>query len=201
MATVAHALTTKEKVKDLLNISVTTHDHVLDSLINGVTDWIESKCGDRRFARTTHSAKIYDSKGTDKLFLPHYPIASITSLEYRQGTWSSPTWQTYNANSYMLYGDAGYIHFSSKINKAPQYFRITYVAGYLIDFSDELNTSVHTLPFDLTQTATEMVSRAFDRRYSQGKKSESVEGQSVNWMTELEPSHQAVLTRYRNSFV
>ena len=52
MATIAYALTTKEKVKEFLGITGTTNDALIDSLINYITDFIESYVGGRRFKET-----------------------------------------------------------------------------------------------------------------------------------------------------
>lgn len=201
MATVAHALTTKEKVKEPLGISDSASDTLIDSIISGTTDWIESYCGGRRFKSTAYSNKIFDSKGGDALFLPQYPISTVSALEYRGGTWSTPIWTAFNANDYLLYGDRGYIQFSTRYNAYPQYFRVSYTAGFLIDFGRELDTTYHTLPFDVTQAATEIAVKSYERRLAQGKVSESVEGQSVTWAVnqDVSPEQMKVLNRYRRS--
>lgn len=207
MSTVSYALTTKEKVKTYIGIATgdTSKDALIDMLIAQVTDFIENFCGGRRFKSTSY-VEIYDSNKQDgtikgsKLFLNQFPVTTTqttTVVEYRSGTPSSPQWVTYNNNAYLLYDKSGYIHFYSILPVIAQGLRVTYTAGYLIDFANEFSAT-HTLPFDLTMVATELVAQQLNIRQSQGIASQSTEGQSITFKSDgaMTANQKAILRKY-----
>lgn len=199
MATVAYALTTRQKVKDFLNIQDNTKDAIIDSLINGVTDFIENYVGGRRFKSTSY-VEIKDTGYGSTLFFNQRPVISLSVVEYRTGVPATPIWLTYDANGYLPYLAAGFIRFFSRFRPIAQAFRLSYTAGYLIDFGNELDTTKHTLPFDITQVATEIVSKTFNVRLSQGIYQESTEGQSITYESdryELNDDHKIILNNYK----
>ena len=131
---------------------------------------------------------MYDTPNGDKLFLKKYPIVTLTSLKYRTGLVSVPTYVEFNADDYLLYSEEGYIKFFANfasLNGFEQGIRVVYDAGYLIDFTAITNPALHTLPLDLTQLANELVGFEFNRRTSQGISSETTEGQSITYNTRL----------------
>jgi hypothetical protein len=175
-----NALTTRTKVKSYMGISVTDFDTVIDELITGVTEFIQNYCGGRNFLSQNY-VEIQDTKhGRHKLFLKQTPVTALSAVEYRAGTPSAPIWNTYNADSYLLYGAPGYIHFYGALPSVAQGMRITYTAGYLIDFANEF-TVTHTLPADLTMAANEMIATILNTRKSGGITNESTEGQSITY--------------------
>lgn len=197
--TVSYALTTTAKVKAHLGISVSTYDTVIDTIVNWTTDFIEGYVG-KRFKETTYTQEEYDG-GVHCLFLKNYPVTTLSAFEYAQGLPSSPTWTAFSANDYKLYGNEGYIKsLAGTFANGSRNLRATYTAGYKIDFANEL-TSTHTLPFDVTMVATQLSAKIFDKRFSEGKSSENVEGQSINWMSELTPEQKSVLGKYQKNLV
>lgn len=198
MTLVSYALTTRQKVKDYLGISDSSKDTIIDILINGATDFIETYCGKRRFKSASY-VEIKDCNGQKRLFLNQYPVTAVASVEYRSGTPSSPTWVTYNADSYLKYLDEGYVQFYAKLPLVPQGMRVNYTAGYLIDFANEF-TATHTLPFDLTQVCTEIVAKKVGLATSQGISSQSTEGQSISFdvtAKDLSSEHKTILSTYQ----
>lgn len=195
-----YALTTLQKVKDYLGITDTTLDTLIQASINQQTDFIESFCGARRFLRTTYTGEIYDSKPGRCIFLNNFPITSLTAVYYRGGTVSSPVWNTYSADGYLLYGNSGYVKFYAMLPEVSQGLKFDYVAGYLIDFTHELDTTYHTLPFDLTQACTQLVAEDVNTRQAIGLSMMATEGQQVRISDkrgEIPASVKAVLTRYQ----
>ena len=198
MATVTYALTSKEKVKSFLGITDSSSDDVIDELISYVTDFIESICG-RRFKETTYTDEQYDARGQNDLFLKNYPISTLTTVKYRSGNVSSPTWISFDANDYLLYGESGFIHFMGKLPNYPKYVQVAYVAGYKIDWANELSAT-HTLPFDVAMVATEMVANLHETRKNQGIQSMSTEGQSVSFVDvqkQITQKQMTALTKYK----
>lgn len=198
MATVAHALTTKAKVKLQLQIpdATTTHDNFIDATIAYLTDWFEQACGGRRFKRTTYTNDIYDCNGGKRVYFKQWPASSVSAVEYNSGSYSTPNWVAFDANSYTVNLAAGYIEFVSELPVYAQYVRLTYAAGYLIDFTDEYNTAVHTLPFDIAGLITDLAVKAFNMRNASGVKQESTEGQSITYSDKLADEHVAVIAKY-----
>lgn len=179
MAVATYALTTLAKVKAALGITDSSKDTLIEAKINEVSIMIQNYCGGRNFLSQSYT-EIKDGKGHNKVFLNQYPATAIASVEYRGGTPSTPVWTAYSADDYYKYLDSGYVQFSAPLPRLPQCIRVNYTAGYLIDFANEL-TSTHTLPFDLTGVATEIVSTAINTAPAQGIDSQSTEGQSITF--------------------
>lgn len=196
MASVTYAITTTAKVKALLNLTSTdaARDALIDTLVSAVTDFIEGFCGGRRF-KSTDYVETYDTNNSDKVFLKQRPATAITTVEYRAGVPSNPTWMTYNADGYLKYLTEGYVKFFARFIPVPQAIRVTYTAGYLIDFTNELSAT-HTLPFDLTQVATELAATMFNRRYAGGIDREATEGQLIIWSSLLTDVQKSILKKY-----
>lgn len=199
MASVPYAITTTAKVKSYLALTSTdaARDAVIDTMVSAVTDFIENYCG-RKFISTNY-VEIKDTTAAKTIFMSNRPVITLTSVEYRAGVPSNPTWFTYSADAYLSYLKPGFIRFFGGMVAFPQAFRLTYTAGYLIDFTNELNPALHTLPFDLTQLATELVAKKFNLRFAQGIKSESTEGQSITYAApgELSDDHKQMLNSYK----
>lgn len=193
-----YALTTRQKVKDYLSISDTTKDTLIDELINYVSYFIQNYCGGRNFLSQSY-VEIKDPGGRTKLFLNQFPVTAVTLVEYRSGTPSTPVWVTYSADAYLPYLLEGYIHFYARLPLVPQGMRVTYTAGYLIDFTNEFSAT-HTLPEDLTMVCTEIVAKQVNTAQSQGIYSESTEGQSVQFdskVHKLSDNHEEILNSYK----
>lgn len=197
---VPYALTTIQKVEALIGLPTSaTNDALIGYLINSVSTFIQDYCGNKQFLSQSYSNEIYDAKpnvnehGGSTIFLHQFPVSTLTSIEYRGGTITSPIWTAYNANSYMLYDKTGMVKFFMRFPYFPQGLRINYTAGYKIDFNNEFNSTLHTLPFQITSVATELVAKAYQLRQSQGIKSQSVEGQSVTFDNSMTAEQKAVL--------
>ena len=184
----------------MLNITDSSSDSLIDMYIGYITDFIEGYCGGRRFARSTVTNEMHDTDNIHNVFLRNYPIVSLSAVEYRSGVISSPTWNTYTAEGYILYQEEGYVHFFGKLPKVMQGIRFTYVAGFLVDFTHETDPTLHTLPFDLTFVATELVVRLFQYKGTDGVKNMSTEGQSVMFFEAdkyLNEIHRSILGKYQ----
>jgi hypothetical protein len=173
-------LTTKEKVKTYLSLSGTTNDALLDELIKNITSQIEIFCN-RNFTEASYTEYFDTECGEDEVFLRNLPASTLTSVQYRGGTWGAITWFDFNINDYLLNSETGALEFASSLPDADKYLKVVYTGGYKIDFNNETSVTLHTLPFDLTQIATEMVAQLFTQRKSAGILSESTEGQSITY--------------------
>lgn len=180
----------KQLVKDYLEISGTTYDTLLTSLITRVCAWIEGYC-DRVFDSTVYTDEIY-SGGKKFLFLKKYPVSAITKIKYKSGSNSNPTWTAFTVDDYDLIDNrklrrAG--GWAPGVNTVwPQgvnNIRVSYTAGYT------------TLPSDLEQLIIELAAKKFNQRKSDGMSSEGVEGVNINWTRALSPEQKLVLNKYK----
>mgnify|MGYP001572886535 CR=1 FL=1 len=75
--------------------------------------------------------------------------------------------------------------------------RISYAAGYKIDFGHETDAAKHNLPFDVSALAERLAVKEFKRREDVGKSGETVGDATVNYFDHLEEEDKAVLARYK----
>lgn len=194
-----HALTTVARVKSRLGITVSTFDTLMISLINAATDRIEGECN-RRFLRTTYTNQIYSvpERGMKYLSLEQIPVVSITGIDYKAGTPASPSYTALIADQYELMsnGASGMVRIYETLPYGVNALRVTYVAGYLIDFAT-YGASTHTLPADITELCERMVVKAFKRRDNVGKSTESFEGSTVTWSKDLDEDEKQTLADYK----
>lgn len=128
----SYALTTKERIKDRLQITSTAFDTVLDRLIVSVSERIERMCN-RHFVQATYTNELYDGSGLyggrrGVIILKNAPIASIASVEYQGGLNSAPTWTAYRVDDYDVDTDLGAIF--GGFERGRRNIRVTYTAGY-----------------------------------------------------------------------
>lgn len=199
-----YALTQVNDVKSIIDIpaGTTTWDQTFIELINSATVWMENYCGRGRFATTTYTNETYDTdsepgdEGLERwLYLNAYPVTAFTTIEYRTGT---STYASYDSTAYETYAERGAIYFYGGIPKGKKTVRVTYTAGYVINWSTQ---GSHTLPHDLTHACRKLVLKEFSKRKAQGLTSESVGGASINWNEDLDPEIVQILSKYRRSFV
>ncbi len=200
---VPYALTTRQRIKDRLTITSANFDVLIDRLISASTDLIES-LANRRFKKTTYSNELYSVKGASPqyIFLKQIPVANVSLLQYRAGTPSNPNWTALSPDYYELLedGSSGIIRvygglftgFYSSINQ----IRVTYDAGYLIDFANA-GTATHTLPFDLSDLCERLAVKLFKKRESEGRQSESFEGGAVQWRELMDEADKLMISKYR----
>jgi hypothetical protein len=202
-----YALTTLQRVKDLMGITVTTADPVLLRLINSATDFIQSYCNEF-FMQKTYTNELYSiwAERQEYLMLNHGNVTALTSFQYRAGTPSTPNWTDFIVDQYELVEPDGngmsksgmiriYAGFAPLLYTGTNAIRATYTAGFLIDWPN-FGTATHTLPADLTSACENMIVRNWKHRESVGKKSESVKDSNVTWNDFLDGFDQDILERY-----
>ena len=73
------ALFTLAEVKTYLNISDTSEDYYLQTLVDMVDAYVK-KYTMRNLEETTYTKELYDGPGTNSLVLRNYPIISVTEV-------------------------------------------------------------------------------------------------------------------------
>lgn len=198
-----HALTTLARVKDrlALDLTKTTQDAVLIRLINAVTDYIESDCN-IRFKQTLYTDQLYsvwpENKLVDYVALKHAPVVNVASVSFRSGLPSTPNWIAMNTDQFYLLesGKSGLMRLFAGVVGGPNMLKITYTAGYLIDFTNYGDITKHSLPADLTDLAERLVVRWFKRREHEGKERETAAGDTVIWAKDLTVEDKDTLAGY-----
>lgn len=202
-----YALTTKERVKSRLDITATTFDGLINALISATTARIEKMAG-RRFKQTAYSQELYDGSdiyGTTLAILVanNGPMTELPVLEYKAGSNTDPTWYTYSENDYDVNLDMGVIYMNGTLPRGKRNVRLTYTAGYVIDFTSSYDVGVtHTLPAEITEVCEEVVVRLFKRRDSEGRTNESFQESSITWSDGVfTEENVATIRNYRRTFV
>lgn len=194
-----HALTSLARLKQRLTITSVDLDPVLERIINAATGYIEKHCN-RRFKKTTYTNEVHTvhARGQDMIALKQVPVVTLTSAQYRAGTPSSPSWTSFIADEFELVedGKSGLIRIYGGVPYGTNSIRFTYDAGYLIDFTDPTNPSLHTLPDELSDMCERIAVKLWKRRESEGKAQEAFEGGSVTWETLLTGDDQDILDQY-----
>lgn len=195
----SRALTNLERVKTRLSIDNANNDTLIERLIMGVTDHLESLCN-RKFGFATYTNEVYSitSGDIDMLALKQTPVVSLTSLEYRLGTVGSPAWTPYLADDYELINDgkSGLVRVYGGIYRGSNSIRATYTAGYKIAFDTPTNTALHNLPFDLTDLAERLITKRLKKRDHEGKLNESFDGGTLTWDVFIDASDREIVNRY-----
>ena len=193
------ALTTVARIKDRLKITDTGLDTLFLRMINAATDMIEQAC-ERRFLRQTYTQEKYSvlTQNMKYLQLRNFPVTTLTTIEYKAGTPSSPNYTALITDQFELMddGSSGIVRIYDVLPYGVNALRVTYTAGYLIDFAN-FGTSTHTLPADLTELCERLVAKWNRRRLDQGKATEGFDGGSVTWSLDLEPEEKAILANYQ----
>lgn len=128
------ALTTISRVKDRLDITGTTHDDLFTNLILGVTARIQQMTG-RRFIQATYTNELHDGGdgfGSRRVFLipKNAPLQSVSSVQYKLGPNSAPSWTTISSDDYDVDLVSGIIRFHYPLPDGFQNIRITYTGGF-----------------------------------------------------------------------
>ena len=199
MSLITNALTTKTRITERLVNYNSSFDGLIENLINGVSIFIENQCN-KKFVKNTYTNELYngnDCNYTDKLFLKNFPIITITKIEYRSND-DPEEWTTYETDTYLIEYDIGCIKLKETfIPSGIQNIRVTYDAGYKVDWTNYTDTTKHTLPFDLTDICNKLVIKEFKKRESIGKQNENIGGVSINWSNMIDDEVQTVINFYK----
>ena len=203
ITTPPNALTTAARVKANLGITVTDHDAVINQYVAECSEFIENMCN-RRFKRATYTQELYngsyaDGSAKNCLVLNAAPLVSISLPEYRTGLKSNPNWVTYPSDNYQEELAPAIIN--GRMPAGIQNIRATYVAGYLIDFTDPYNSTLHTLPAEISGLCERLVARRFKKRDSEGRTSDGFGGSTVTWGKLIEEADQSILSNYQRIII
>lgn len=202
---ITYALTTNTRIKSRLQITTTSFDDVLNTMIAAATARIEGITG-RRFASTTYTNELYD--GSDEYgnrktitILKEAPVTSVGSIAYKGGSNTNPIWTTMSADSYDVSLQDGIIY--TTMPSGIQNIRTVYTAGYAINFTDQYTAGSHALPFEITEVCERIVVKMFKKRDSEGRSQESFGDSSITWENSYISAEDmtTILGYCRNDFI
>jgi hypothetical protein len=191
----------------------TAFDTVLTRLINSVSSYISTECGRVSFVQQTYTNEVYSIDNPNRSFLTlrNTPVFSLTSLQFRAGTPSNPSWTDFTTDQYELIdpipnpSNSGALYYPKGIVRvygvlpsiSSNAIRATYVAGYPVNWANAGDQNTHMLPADITYVCENLVVRRFTRRQLAGKSSDRISDASVSWRNEIDAEDLDVLGQYR----
>jgi len=171
-------------------------DTVLIRMINAVTNYINNECGVLSFVKQTYVNDTYsiDNPRQKFLTLRNRPVISISSFQWRAGTPTNPSWTDFIADQYELVDartdpGSGTVWYPSGIIRiygalptlTSNMIRVSYIAGYPVNWANAEDRNTHMLPGDLTYLCENLVVRRFKRRQLAGMGSQALEGATSSW--------------------
>ena len=179
--TVDYALTTLSRVKDRQNITISDHDDTIKRMINTATDLIERYCN-RRFKEQTLTNEVYTIKANrnNQLVLKQAPVSSIIDVEERIGNPDNPNWTSMLTSNYILDedGKSGILNLLGGVVTGKSILRVSYTAGYKIDFDNAGDPSLHELPHEITDESETIEITLFKRKDGDHTRRENTGGGS-----------------------
>lgn len=193
------ALTTLARAKTFLGVSGDSQDALLIQLINQATGFIE-RYTKRKLLSQTYTSEVYDGTGTKELVLKNFPVTALSALQEDVNDDNSESWQTVDSDYYFWYENGIVKAHSFTFQDKPKKYRVTYVAGYLIDFDAENTPASHTLPQELEYACQKLVAVVFNSRKMEGYESYRVGDMAVTMQkASFEDGEiKAILDKYAN---
>lgn len=143
---------------------------------------------------TLSAAAVSTAAGT------YFQANGIIDFQYRAGPPSQPNWTDFITDQFELVNDgrAGVLRIYGSL---PDFYsnmaRVTYYAGYPVDWANAGNYTTHLLPMDISDMVENLVVRRFKRRLMAGKSSEGVDAATTSWKDELDSEDKDVIGHYR----
>lgn len=161
------APTTLERAKIFLGIAGDSKDSLITMLINQSTGIIE-RYTKRTLKEATYTDEVYVGNGQSKLVLRQFPVSALSAVKEAQNAVdSAPSFTTLNSSTYR-FTDDGIIERLDAIFLEGYQYKLTYTAGYKIDFTQENTAAAHDLPQELEYACHKLVARLFNTRRAEG---------------------------------
>tara|TARA_R100000951_G_scaffold54731_2_gene46002 strand:+ start:30 stop:644 length:615 start_codon:yes stop_codon:yes gene_type:complete len=175
--------TTIARVKALLDISSSTHDTVLTTMVSAVSKRFESFL-DRPLLAEARTETYSIRPRQNKLFLRAYPVSAVTSVKIATD-WDYAAATAVSSGDYHVTSDTGCVHFQffpvtsylgSNYEAAPDAIQVIYTAG----FDTTTNNLITNYP-DIAMAADLQVVAMWRRRDTPQGNSISVGGGSISY--------------------
>lgn len=153
-------LTTKEKVKQTLNLSSSDHDTMIDDMISATSDFVVNYCG-REFAKQRVKESL-PGKGLPEILLSITPLVSVEKVEFDDTEIES--WVIHDREAGIILRRGGFrstnLPFNT-INSHPSSYEenrwhFTYVGGFILPGWNG-NNGTRNMPYDLERAVIDIV--------------------------------------------
>lgn len=147
MATRATTLFSQSVVKAHLEVSVSTHDAILDRIADAVSELVEQETNTLYVQRAR--SEVHDGDGTSRLHLEYFPIGStLTSLTITRSPGDTP--ESIAATEYTLDTKRGIVGLhTDAFTKGFQNVAVTYTPGYGSQDGSDLPAEIVGVALDI----------------------------------------------------
>jgi len=193
-----NALTTLARIKDRLEITISTKDNLIERLINGASAYIERTVG-QTFKKASYTDYLPVEGDGSRVFAKQVPIiGALTSIKYRAGMPGDPNYTALMASEFEIENaNMGIVKLYTTPARGTNAIELKYDAGYLVDFSAPADPTKHTLPDDITDLCERLVSRAYRRLGSEGRDQETGGGgDSTTWSKGLTDEDKQTMAQF-----
>jgi len=180
--------TTVTRVKALLDISSSTHDAVLTTMVAAVSKRIENYL-DRPLLSEARTETYNMRPRQSKLFLRSYPVSAISSVKIATD-WNYAAAAAVDSSGYHVTADTGCLHFQyypvtgyvdSNYEYAPDAIQVVYTAGF-----DTSTSNLITNYPDIAMAADLQTVALWRRRDTPQGNSISIGGGSISYEKPLD---------------
>lgn len=180
-----NALITLEELKEYIQESSPDRDNLFITFINSMSDFADSYT-DRNIREAIYTDLELDGNGQKELWLPNYPVDSVTKLEEDDIELTEG-----NDNDYILYAPEGrLVKVSGVWLKGYKTIKLTYKAGY----------ACTAIPYDLRLACMKQIAKEWNdykmKRWGESARS-SEDGSVSMFEMSLLPDVKEILNRYR----
>jgi hypothetical protein len=183
-------LTTISRIKKKLSITEDGWDNVLNNISFGITDFIQSQLN--LILKEQEHIEILDGKN-EKISLLNIPVLEIVKIEKLiNEEWQEQKIPKFNPKTGIL---------NYKAQTGFQNIRITYVAGYKINFENQEDLTKHNLPFEISELAERLIIRQFNKLKDEGKNSVSFDNSTTSWSELLDKTDKEIIGRYKRIWI
>ena len=149
---------------------------------------------------TSSTAIVLSAPSSTTATAQPFTVNGLVSFQWRSGTVSNPNWTAFITDQYELVnkGRASIIRVYGTLPRLlDNMMRVTYWAGWVIDWPNAGNNTTHQLPTQISDCVENLVVRRFKRRQFAGKTSEALDGATTAWNKDIDADDQDVIEQFR----
>jgi hypothetical protein len=175
---------TLEDLKQHLEINSDDDDELLEIYCNSVSDFVKNYL--KRNITEQEITEYFDGDYlAGDIVLKEFPVNSLTSLQYRNGSLSTSEWADFNSNYYFLDDENGIITIDEGIPDGRMNVKVVYEAGYV------------ETPEPIRLACMKLASKVYKKKRSDGYTDEGAGGVNLTWDKFLSDDIIALLSPYR----
>lgn len=183
-------LVTLATLKSYLWITWTESDAILQILLDSAESTIKTRTWREFELDTSDRTEILNGNAQLELIVQKYPIVTLVSVSKNTGTISSPVWEVIDPDYYSAEKNIGVINLLSPSCRGFENYRVIYRGGYA------------TIPWDLQLACMKMAGSSFNRIWTDGIKSETVNWDRIEFEnSELPHEVETTISNYRRPYV